>query len=595
MHKDSFPPAVRTHPLRLAPRFGLLSNPFAALFVAVAMLCSTKALAVAPTISGSPPRTVIAGSAYSFTPTAQDADGDRLTFSVYNLPPWATFNTTTGRLSGTPNMYQAGTYPTISIRVSDGTTTVLLQAFAITVYATANNTPPTISGTPATSVTVGTAYSFTPTASDADGNRLTFYIYSQPSWATFDPNTGRLSGTPTAANVGTYSGVSIRAYDGRALTILPAFTITVRAAANTPPTIAGSPATSVVAGSAYTFRPTAADVDGNPLSFSVQNLPAWASFNTTTGQLSGTPSASNVGNYTNIVVRVSDGTATTSLPAFAISVQSVANRAPTIAGAPATSVVAGSAYSFRPTAADADGNALTFSAQNLPTWASFNTTTGQLSGTPAASHVGDYINIVIRVSDGTATTSLPAFAISVRAANRAPTIAGAPATSVVAGSAYSFRPTAADADGNALTFSVQNLPVWASFNTTTGQVSGTPGATHVGDYMNIVIRVSDGSLTAALPAFTVAVRQTANGRATVTWSRPSTNTDGTALTDLAGFKVQYGTSSSNLNQQVQIANPNATSQIIENLTPGTYYFAVRAYNSSGADSDLSGIASKSVP
>ena len=94
----------------------------------------------------------------------------------------------------------------------------------------------------------------------------------------------------------------------------------------------------------------------------------------------------------------------------------VTNTAPAIAGTPATTATVGVAYSFRPTASDANGDALSFSITNQPGWASFNTTTGALTGTPAAGNVGAKTGIVISVSDGKATTLLPAFSITVAAA-----------------------------------------------------------------------------------------------------------------------------------------------------------------------------------
>src|SRR5690606_18051920 len=121
-----------------------------------------------------------------------DADGDKLTFSISNRPSWASFDSATGRLSGTPGAADVRTYSNIVISVSDGEASAALPGFSIVVQAV--NSPPTISGTPATSVEEGSAYSFTPTASDPDGDALTFTIQNRPAWAAFDPATGRLSG-----------------------------------------------------------------------------------------------------------------------------------------------------------------------------------------------------------------------------------------------------------------------------------------------------------------------------------------------------------------------------------------------------------------
>lgn len=87
-----------------------------------------------PTISGAPAATVDAGSTYSFTPTAYDADSDELTFAIANRPAWASFNTSTGQLSGTPTNEDAGEHSNIQISVSDGNNgSASLATFAITV------------------------------------------------------------------------------------------------------------------------------------------------------------------------------------------------------------------------------------------------------------------------------------------------------------------------------------------------------------------------------------------------------------------------------------------------------------------------------
>ena len=549
----------------------------------------------APTISGTPAPTVVAGNQYAFTPAAADPDGHALTFSILNAPSWASFSASTGQLSGSPPTADVGVFSNIVITASDGTLTASLPAFSIQVLAPANDTP-TISGIPPTSVVAGSNYSFQPSATDPAGKVLTFSIQAMPPWATFSASTGALTGTPTSANIGTFTGIVIAVSDGTSTAALPAFSIQVQSPPDHAPVIGGTPSTNVVAGASYSFTPTAGDPDGDTLTFSIANQPSWATFSSRTGQLSGTPAKTNTGTFSNIVISVSDGTLTAALPAFSIQVQPPPDHAPVIGGTPSTNVVAGASYSFTPTASDPDGDTLTFSVANRPSWASFSNTTGQLSGTATTGNVGIFSGIMISVSDGTLTTSLPAFAIAVSApANPPPTISGAPATSANAGTAYSFTPTASDPNGNALTFSIQNPPSWASFNTQSGNLSGTPGSGDAGTYSNIIISVSDGTSTASLAAFSIIVTQVANGSATVSWSAPTQNTDGSALTNLAGFNIYYGTSASNLNQSVQIANPGLTTYALGNLAPGAWYFAVNAYTTAGAESALSSIASKTIP
>ncbi len=85
---------------------------------------------------------------------------------------------------------------------------------------------------------------------------------------------------------------------------------------NNPPQISGSPETFLKAGTAYTFTPAATDTDGDTVTFSITNKPDWASFDTSTGTLSGTPAQ---GFYRDIIITASDGEDTASLPAFEIA------------------------------------------------------------------------------------------------------------------------------------------------------------------------------------------------------------------------------------------------------------------------------------
>ena len=80
--------------------------------------------------------------------------------------------------------------------------------------------------------------------------------------------------------------------------------------------------------------------------------------------------------------------------------------------------------------------------------------------------------------------------------------------------------------------------------------------------------------------------------ATLTWDPPATSADGTPLTDLAGYTIYYGTSS--LNYTVSIDVGNVTTYKIDNLSPGTYYFSVTAYDTAGNESDFSNEVSKTI-
>jgi Putative Ig domain len=206
---------------------------------------------------------------------------------------------------------------------------------------------------------------------------------------------------------------------------------------------------------------------------------------------------------------------------------------------------------------------------------------------------GDGSSITSPASASSSTSSSSSSGSS-SSSEAAPVISGSPAASVVAGQRYSFQPSAQSSGSGALTFNIQNTPSWATFNASTGELSGTPTPGDVGSYSNIRISVSDGTDESSLPVFAINVTEMADGSAPLSWTPPTENTDGTALTNLAGYVINYGTASTSLNQQVKIASAGITSYVVSNLSPGTWYFTVTAYSASNTESAPSGAVSYTV-
>jgi hypothetical protein len=183
------------------------------------------------------------------------------------------------------------------------------------------------------------------------------------------------------------------------------------------------------------------------------------------------------------------------------------------------------------------------------------------------------------------------------ASNRAPVIGGAPPLAVQAGSAFVFRPTSSDPDGDALTFSITNKPAWAAFDQNTGSLTGTPSV--AGTFSGIVITVSDGKVNASLSAFAVTVNAVSaggggTGTARISWNPPTARSDGSSLTDLAGYRIYYGPSADDYTQSVTVSTAGVTSFTVENLPSGTYYFAITAFDSAGVESQFSTPVSKTI-
>ena len=305
-----------------------------------------------------------------------------------------------------------------------------------------------------------------------------------------------------------------------------------------PMRIAGAPAQAVTAGSAYRFTPTLLQ-QWSAVTFSINNKPAWASFNIVNGTLSGTPSQNQQGSYGNIVISVSDGRNTVALPAFTLTVNAnpalqltaltattsaaVFNAPPVISGTPAATVVAQATYSFKPTASDANNDVLQFAVTGKPAWASFNANTGELTGRPGTMQTGTVGPIIISVSDGNSVTRLDAFSITV--------LASAPAA--------------------------QAAPV-------------------------VVAKAQPEPAPA--PKANVAA---------LTWTPPTQNNDGSPLDNLASYRLYYGTSASQLSTVITI-DKGQTAYTVSDLKPATYYFSLSAVNAIGLESALSDVRSKSI-
>lgn len=129
--------------------------------------------------------------------------------------------------------------------------------------------------------------------------------------------------------------------------------------------------------------------------------------------------------------------------------------------------------------------------------------------------------------------------------------------------------------------------------------STTPAAmscTASGDWTGAKAAAGTVTLPATIPpkSYTLACVWAGDGVATLSWTPPTKNTDDSPLTDLAGYRILYGPSASNLTQLIELKNPTQATYAVDNLTAGTWYFGVKAYTATGAESSLSNIVSKTI-
>ena len=139
------------------------------------------------------------------------------------------------------------------------------------------------------------------------------------------------------------------------------------------------------------------------------------------------------------------------------------------------------------------------------------------------------------------------------------------------------------------------MPSWASFDPQTGEISGHPTSEDIGVHSKIVISVADEhGAHASTRSLSIAVTASASGAATLSWLPPVERSDGTALTDLAGYTVYWSLNPDNFVNSVELDNPGLTSYMVTGLTRGTWYFSMTAFDSEGISSPYADVVSKVI-
>lgn len=437
----------------------------------------TLTVAQAPSITSADKTTFTAGTAGAFAVTSSGFP--QATYSKTGaLPAGVTLNTTTGSLSGTPQPGTGGVYP-LTITASNGIGTDAQQSFTLTV-----NEAPKITSNAGATFTVGVAGSFTvittgfPVATLQKAGNL-------PTGLSFDPATGKLTGTPAAGTAGTYA-LTFTASNGIGTNATQNFTLTV----NQIPAITSAGSAALRFGVAGSFQ---VKVTGSPKPALSENgaLPAGVTFNAATGLLSGTPARGSGGTY-NITFMATNGAGTPATQNFALTVTE-----PPAISSTGTVFVVGKAGSFKLATLGFPKPTFTFTGA-LPAGISFNGTTGTLSGTPTVAGVFP-LTITARNALGAAAK---AFTLTVY---RTPAIVSANNIAFKVGALGSF--TVAASGFPRPTFIRSGaLPAGVSFNTTTGVLTGVPLAGTAGVYP-ITITARNGVNPDAVQNFTLTVNQ----------------------------------------------------------------------------------------
>jgi hypothetical protein len=439
----------------------------------------------APVLGSIGDRSVDENASLSFTVTASDPDGDPLIVSASPLPEGASFDPATGAFSWTPTYDQAGAYQ-VTFEAGDGVDTVW-ETITINVWNV--NRAPVLDAIGPKSVDENVNLSFTVSASDPDGDPLTYEITGQPDGSSFNFSTGAFSWTPTFDKQGTHE-VTFRATDGD-LGHSETITITVNNV-NRPPVLDTVQNQGVAETTELTFTVSATDQDGEALTYSASSLPTGASFDPGTRTFSWTPTYDDAGTYPGVTFVVTDESAASDSETITIEVYDV-NRAPVLDPIGNPSVDENATLSFTVAATDPDDDALVYGALNLPTGATFDPATRTFSWTPTYEQAGTYANVGFGVADdGTPPLNdTETITITVNDVNREPVLAPIGDKSVDEGATLSFTVSATDDDGDTLTCDASNLPTGATFDPATRTFSWTPDYDQSGTHTMIAFTVTD--------------------------------------------------------------------------------------------------------
>jgi hypothetical protein len=198
-------------------------------------------------------------------------------------------------------------------------------------------------------------------------------------------------------------------------------------------------------------------------------------------------------------------------------------------------------------------------------------------------------------SESATTAQTQAQAVDTAApGNRPPTSSADDSAYARVGEPYRFQPQAADADGDRLTFSAENLPPWAHIDPASGAITGTPGDADVGEYEAITVAAADAAQRTRSAPFSITVVERVTVAATLEWEAPMVKGDGSPLDDLAGYRIVYGRSPDDLDHSVYVGDPAQTSYEFTDLPQGVWYFAVIALNANGLEGPPTPPAMKSI-
>ena len=455
-------------------------------------LASLPVVAGPPVFMSVPPNEFAAPGTMTYVAYAPSTDGLPVTYRIAVAPSGAVIDPASGLLTWSAGAGDAGPVDVI-LTATDGADRLTIQQFTLTVTV---NTSPVVTSIPPASAAIGIALRYDITAQDAEQTALAFSLETAPAGMTIDAVTGRLSWVPLADDLGT-PPVTVLVRDGVGGDARHSFNLTVApAGANHPPAFVAGPRVSAQVGVPYRSRVTAADPDGDILSFNLSSGPSGMTVDAE-GVVAWTPA--DLGSVT-LRVRVSDGRGGEAEQTYSVDVGSRPVRSSvTITSDPPANAVLGRGYAYDLVTPEAVGYELVAGPAGL----SLDPTRGRVRWTPDVGQLGP-VSVTVRATDELGATAEQTWTVTVRGSALAPAFASTPPTTAAVGSTYVYPARANNPGGSPLTFTLIGGPAGMSMNAATGDVTWTPGAEQAG-LKSVVLRVGDGSNNFSTQAFEIVV------------------------------------------------------------------------------------------
>jgi hypothetical protein len=411
-------------------------------------------------------------------------------WSLFTNASWLSIDPVTGKLSGTPENTDVGSY-WINVTVDDGNGGTHSKNFSLIVQ-NVNDDPIITTTLIPEAANEDSLYFIDFEAMDIDptGDTFTWDFTSNATWLMIDSATGNLTGTPDDPDIGSF-WVNVTVSDGNGGFDTINFTINVTNI-NDIPIIITTDLTTATEDLLYSvdYEATDADPTDDILTWSLIGAESWLNINSGTGILSGTPENADVGNYW-VNVSVSDGKGGVTWHYFPIAVINV-NDPPEITTENVTSTNEDELYIVQYDAIDIDptGDTLTWMLNTDANWLALDSS-NNLTGTPLNADVGSYwVNVT--VSDDNDGSAWQNFTLEVINVNDPPLITTEDVVTAEVDVLYSvdYHATDMDPTDDILTWSLDTNATWLTISPSTGVLSGTPTSNDAGTYW-VNVSVSD--------------------------------------------------------------------------------------------------------